>query len=163
MSFIYYRRPPATVLAKPAPIRSRKDSSDAEPSPPNSPSYLEEDHASNITVSQTWSRLRWNFEAFLKFGLCLRFPNFVTSGNLFYWLDFGTIFSDDHSENVRRRLTRMTLITTYPKRRERKRLLKVECQQHFQVIALVKPIYQWDPKWKRQLQLKRYWPWEQNR
>lgn len=42
-------RPPATVLAKPAPIRSRKDSSDAEPSPPNSPSYLEEDHASNIT------------------------------------------------------------------------------------------------------------------
>ena len=44
-------RPPATVLAKPAPIRNRKDSSDAEPSPPNSPSYFEEDHESSITVS----------------------------------------------------------------------------------------------------------------
>lgn len=44
-------RPPATVLAKPAPVRNRKDSSDAEPSPPNSPSYFEEDHVSSITVS----------------------------------------------------------------------------------------------------------------
>ena len=44
-------RPPATVLAKPAPVRIRKDSSEAEPSPPNSPSYFEEDHVSSITVS----------------------------------------------------------------------------------------------------------------
>lgn len=53
MCFCCYR-PPATVLAKPAPIRNRKDSSDAEPSPPNSPSYFEEDvgdHVSSITVS----------------------------------------------------------------------------------------------------------------
>ena len=39
------------MLAKPAPVRNRKDSSDAEPSPPNSPSYFEEDHVSSITVS----------------------------------------------------------------------------------------------------------------
>ena len=39
------------MLAKPTPVRNRKDSSDAEPSPPNSPSYFEEDHVSSITVS----------------------------------------------------------------------------------------------------------------
>ena len=33
-------------------MRNRKDSSDAEPSPPNSPSYFEEDHVSSITVSE---------------------------------------------------------------------------------------------------------------
>ena len=53
MAFLSHR-PPATVLAKPTPVRNRKDSSDAEPSPPNSPSYFEEDvgdHVSSITVS----------------------------------------------------------------------------------------------------------------
>lgn len=49
--FFFKFRPPATVLAKPTPVRNRKDSSDAEPSPPNSPSYFEEDHVSSITVS----------------------------------------------------------------------------------------------------------------
>lgn len=52
MRNIHTSRPPATVLAKPTPVRNRKDSSDAEPSPPNSPSYFEEDigdHESSIT------------------------------------------------------------------------------------------------------------------
>ena len=54
IEFFLSCRPPATVLAKPTPVRNRKDSSDAEPSPPNSPSYFEEDigdHESSITVS----------------------------------------------------------------------------------------------------------------
>lgn len=62
--FFFKFRPPATVLAKPTPVRNRKDSSDAEPSPPNSPSYFEEDHVSSITVSLKVQH-RKNFNAVL--------------------------------------------------------------------------------------------------
>ena len=50
-------RPPATVLAKPNPVRNRRESSDAEPTPPSSPvDMIPEDTVSNITVSLAYQR-----------------------------------------------------------------------------------------------------------
>lgn len=50
---IIISRPPATVLSKPVVKRERRDSSDHEPSPPNSPEgyFVEDNTPSNITVS----------------------------------------------------------------------------------------------------------------
>lgn len=131
---LYSCRPPATVLAKPAPVRIRKDSSDAEPSPPNSPSYFEEDmgdHVSSITVSFYFNVLKYCIHNFfarkqtthvnqicdkLLLFYCFLLLSFVLMNDFIYL----AIFSADLSENVKRRLTKMTLTIICLMKMERK-------------------------------------------
>ena len=63
--WLFFSRPPATVLAKPSPIKNRRESSDAEPTPPSSPvDIVPEDTVSSITVSLANQLVSTNYLVF---------------------------------------------------------------------------------------------------